>query len=464
MGDFINIDNDELNVKHDIPAESGVVGSILKKPDLVTHVEFMHPSMFADNSLSSLYWCVNELVESGIDEIDDLTIIQKISSNDLLTLFGGDVNQLREYINKLKMLGTENIGEFIRRCREVATIDYRENMLKKLHSTMNYVKGTRDDINEVNYKVNDNISSVGDNYLIHNETPLIGDFVDEFWKEIEEQGSEDGIVGLPSKYPILNNYFSYEPAELIIIGGAKKAGKSVYILNEAYHKSKAGAPTLILDTELSSKQFFTRLLALVAQVDVRTIKGGTYTEEEVGRIELAKDEIKSLPLAHIYLPEKAPSWKFTDLYAITKSYKHKMDLEFLIFDYIKADTVSNLNINESNYLGDLTNYLKNKIAGRLGIPCLAGAQMSPYEMRLSDSDKLNRYASTVFYWIKKSPDEIIGDGKESGTHKLFIDYNRLGKQFDEPEHEYINMYADFDKMSIYQCEKQPLENTSKPWE
>jgi replicative DNA helicase len=463
LGDYIKKQLEDLKISHDIPAESGVVGSVLKTPELISHVEFMNPNMFNDNSLSALYWCINELVESGIDEIDDLTIVQKITSSDLMHLFES-VSDLREYINKLKMLGTKNIGEFIRRCRVVATIDYRENVLKELSTTMNYVKDTGDDINEVSYHVNDKISSVGDNYLIHNETPLIGDFVDEFWNEIQEQSNEDGIVGLPSKFPMVNNYFTYEPAELIIVGGEKKAGKSVIILNEAYHKAKNGVPTLILDTELSSQQFFTRLLALISQLEVRKIKSGNLSDEDLEKIYSAKKIIKGLPLAHVYLPEKAPNWKFTDLYSIAKSYKHKIDLGFLIFDYIKADTVSDLNINESSYLGDLTNYLKNKISGRLGIPCLAGAQMSPYEMRLSDSDKLNRYASTVFYWIKKSPDEIIGDGKESGTHKIFVDYNRLGRQFDDPETEYINMYADFDKMSIYQCDKQPLANESKPWE
>lgn len=463
MGNIINIDEGDLKIKHDTPAESGIVGSVLKKPELITHVDFMHPSMFEDQSLSALYWTVNDLVEEGIDEVDDLTITQKISSSGLLHLFNDDVSELREIINKLKMLATDNIGEFMRRCRVVATIDYRENMMQELISTINYVKTTKDDINEVNYSINNKISNVGDNYLIHNETPLIGEFVDELWNEIEEQSNEDGIVGLPSKYPIINNYFNYEPSELIIVGGEKKAGKSVLMMNEILHKSKAGVPTLILDTELSTQQFFTRLLACVAQVKVRTIKGGTYTEEERNRIDKAKKEIKSYPLAHVYLPEKAPNWKFVDLFSITKSYYYKIDLEFLVFDYIKADTVSNLDINESNYLGDLTNYLKNKIGGRLNIPVLAGAQMSPYDMRLSDSDKLNRYASTIFYWMKKSPDEIIGDGSKSGTHKIFIDYNRLGEQWDEPEVEYINMYADFDKMSIYQCENQPLAGNDKPW-
>lgn len=463
MGNIINIDEEDLKIKHDTPAESGVVGSVLKKPDLISHVEFMHPSMFDDQALSALYWAVGELVEEGIDEIDDLTITQKISSSKLMGLFDNDVSQLREYINKLKMLATDNIGEFIRRSRIVATIDYRETMMVELVNTLEYVKTTKDDINEVNYNINNKVSDVGDTFLIHNDTPLIGEFVDELWNEIEEQATEDGIVGLPSKYPMINNYFNYEPGELIIVGGEKKAGKSVYMMNEIVHKVQAGVPTLILDTELSTQQFFTRLLACVAQVDVRTIKGGTYDDEELERIEESKEEIKSYPLAHVYLPEKAPNWQLSDLFSITKSYYHKIDLEFLVFDYIKADTVSDLEINESNYLGDLTNYLKNKIGGRLNLSVLAGAQMSPYDMRLSDSDKLNRYASTIFYWMKKEPSEIIGDGSKSGTHKIFIDYNRLGEQWDEPEVEYINMYADFDKMSIYQCENQPMNKSENPW-
>lgn len=466
MEDNIILKGEDLELKHDIPAESGIVGTVLKNPDFISHVDFMNPNMFCDDKFSALYWAVSELVEDGVDEVDDLSIVQKLTSDGLVEIFDGDVGSIRERVNKLKMLGTDNIGEFIRRCRVVATIDYREKIMSEMVNTIKYVKETKDDINDVNYNVNEKIANVGNNFLVHNDTPLIGDVVESTIKEIQERASADGIVGIPTKFPFVNNYFTYEPGELIVIGGQKKAGKSVVIMNEAYHKASQGIPTLVLDTEMSTTQWMTRLISLITGITMRNLKSGIWTKAMEDKILEAKKEIKQMPLAHVYLVEKfSGNWSFRDLYSIVKSYQHKMDVKFLCYDYIKQNKVSGTDVAEHNYLGDITNYLKNDIIGRLGITGLAGAQMSDYEDRLSDSAKIARYASTIFYWKKKAPQEIIGDGIKSGTHKLFIDFNRLGRQFDDMETEYINMYADLDRMIVKQCASQPLEEDGdKPWD
>ena len=95
----------------------------------------------------------------------------------------------------------------------------------------------------------------------------------------------------------------------------------------------------------------------------------------------------------------------------------------------------------------MANFLKNNVAGKLNIAVLAGGQMSPRETRLADSDKLNRYASVVAYWMKKTLEERDND-KSDGTHKIFIEYNRLGSQFEE--YQYIDMFFDGDHATIKQ--------------
>lgn len=80
--------------------------------------------------------------------------------------------------------------------------------------------------------------------------------------------------------------------------------------------------------------------------------------------------------------------------------------------------------------------------------------MSPKENRVADSDKINRYASVVAYFMEKTMEEIQQDGKEGGNRKLLIDYNRLGEQF-EQNSTYINLYFDGNKSLITQASKQP---------
>jgi len=134
-----------------------------------------------------------------------------------------------------------------------------------------------------------------------------------------------------------------------------------------------------------------------------------------------------------------------------KQLKQSMGLAFLIYDYIKVDNTSGENLKEHNVLGDMTNFLKNKVGGALDIPVMAGGQMSPKEQRLADSDKINRYASTIAYWIHKTKEEMINDGTDAGNCKLFIDYNRNGTQMEEDE--YLNFSFDGDKATIEQAKK-----------
>lgn len=222
-----------------------------------------------------------------------------------------------------------------------------------------------------------------------------------------------------------------------------KAGKSMFFLNEIYHKLENNVPCAVLDTEMSTRQWTERFLSLHSGVSVANIKNGNYTQSEESKILEGISWLKEKPFAHIYNPE----WTQEKIYTVAKILQRKIGLEFLVYDYIKATSVAKANVQEHNLLGDMANFLKNNVAGKLDIAILAGGQMSPREQRLADSDKLNRYASTIAYWVEKDFEEKQESGK--GSHKFFIEYNRLGRQFEE--NEYIDMYFDGDHALIKQA-------------
>lgn len=215
-------------------------------------------------------------------------------------------------------------------------------------------------------------------------------------------------------------------------------------MNEVVHKLKQGCAVLYLDTEMSTVQWVERFLAHWTGIKVKDIKQKLYEDDmdlEV-KIEKAYEFLASAKFAHIYNPE----WTQEEILTTAKVFQRKVGLDLLVFDYIKMMNEGDSHVKEHNLLGAMTNFLKNKVGGKLGVPVLAGGQMSPKENRLADSDKINRYASVIAYWSKKMPEEIKKDGKNLGTHKLFVDYNRLGRQMFE--HEYINMVFDGDTCTI----------------
>lgn len=215
----------------------------------------------------------------------------------------------------------------------------------------------------------------------------------------------------------------------------------------------------ILDTEMTTRRLLPRMLALESKLTVQEIERGTYlgNKEKEARLLKAKEWWKAQKFVHIY----DPSWSFEKIYTIAKILKIKkdFDLGFLIFDYIKDTCTKDSEGEKLNYfLGNFTNFLKNNIAGELDIPVLAGAQMSPYDTRLADSDSINRYASVVAYWMLKDKVELRKESEyNSGDYKFVIDYTRLGDRMDK-DGSGINFNFMGNQCTIEQAEFQPLKN------
>lgn len=436
---------EELNI-HDDMAESGVVGSVLSQPTIIMQSEMLKPAMFYNNDLGTLYQIMYDVVEiDGIDKIDDFTIVSRIEENDKYkrAFKDYDTKGIRQLISKLGKVGTDNLSEYLKRCETVLTYDFKRKSnikLKKLAEIM--VSKTDKDINELNLYMQDEIMNLSENYLVDSEIKLIKDVIEDAWLEIQERRDGGSGVGFLSKFKTINEFFSYEKSELVIVCGRPKAGKSIFFMNEVLHKLQQGVPCAVFDTEMPTRQWIERFLSWYSGVSVTNIKNGIYTDAQEEKIIEGKEWLKGENFAHIYNPE----WTFEEIYTTAKILQRKIGLEFLVFDYIKASNTTSLKIQEHSFLGDMTNFLKNMVGGKLNIAVVAGAQMSPHENRVADSDKINRYASVIAYWKKKPLEEMTDKG---GTHKFFIDYNRLGRQFEEDE--YIDMYFDGDHCTIKQA-------------
>ena len=200
----------------------------------------------------------------------------------------------------------------------------------------------------------------------------------------------------------------------------------MFAMNEAHYLAvENNIPVGILDTEMKTKKFITRITALDSGIPVKSIERGDYSKypDLVERVEESKHRIKNAPLIHEY----STNWTQDLVSQKAKMLKLKYDMQLFIYDYIKIKEI-NAGIKEHQFLGNWTIFLKD-LAGELDIPVLTFAQLSPYEKRLADSDKINRYASVVGYLLPKDPQEIARDFgvEEGGSDYLLIDYNRLGE-------------------------------------
>jgi len=437
----------------DDASESRVIGSILEEPALIINCENLKPRMFVNLQLGMLYNIIEELYNDNlIAKIDDLTIISKIETNEKYKkILSKDVayNQkdCRQFLAMLRRTATNDVNEYVRTCTNIISSDFMRTAIKTFDKTAEKLKAGdfKGNVNSINLALQDTVMAMAENYLIEDTIEPMHSKIDKAWDEIVARRTEGASTGFPSKYPLINEFYTYEKGELVLVGGRKKSGKSMFFLNEAIHKLENGVPTAIFDTEMSTRQWMERYLAHSTGISVRDIKTGNYNAEQALLVEKAKDWLKAQPFDHIYQAE----WTQDMIYTMAKSLQRKMGLEFLIYDYIKATSTTRLEIQEHNYLGDMTNFLKNNVAGKMDIAVLAGGQMSPKETRMADSDKISRYASVITYWIRKGIDEVKPN---KGNYKFFIADNRLGRQFEEDE--YIDMKFNGDIALIQQAGKE----------
>ena len=224
-----------------------------------------------------------------------------------------------------------------------------------------------------------------------------------------------------------------------------KTGKSAFVMNEAIFQTLKGVPTLVIDTEISDKVWYKRALCSIAKVEFSRIRDGHWTKDEQKKINEARKIIKKLPLVHYYMPIV----DMNKTYAMCKLLQYKMDLQFLCFDYIKGDDTDAFAL--SNRLGQMTNKLKNEIAGDLNICVLAACQLNR-ENEIGSSDKIAMYASTVIRWRFKLPSEIQQDGGlKYGNIYAQIYYNRNGAMQNKDEWMSLNFVGNL--MDITDCEQ-----------
>ena len=436
----------------DISAESAVIASLLNHPEFILHTDWLKAEHFSQKENGAIYWAINELYKKGITNIDEVNLNNQLASNKAVVKLMAlhNLTDVSKYIELAGYAARDTIKEYIELCRTILALAYKRSLYKKSGELQRLCFNSDTEVEITDNKVHRIITDLTEKFLITTEIKTIGEEVDDILAEIIKKQTEDGF-GIPSKWNIYRPFYVFEPGELIVVASRMKSGKTANLLNEAIHKAKQNIPTVVFDTELTDKMWVTRALAHLSQIPVRRIKEGKWSPEEKNRILSANAELKKLPLVHIYMPIV----DINRVYAICKMLKYKIGLKFVCFDYIKGNDTDAFAL--SNKLGQITDVLKNEIAGELDMCVLAACQLSRNN-EISSSDKIAMYASTIVYWRYKTAEEIRSDGGlEYGNIYTRIYLNRNGAQQDAGEWMSLNYIGD--TQTIMDCKQTVREET-----
>jgi replicative DNA helicase len=440
----------DLSRISDVNSEAVVIATLIYHPEFIMHTDYLKPGYFYNIENGCIYWAISELYKNGIDKIDALNISTMLDSNKAVKrkIEEHNMSNMQEFIDLCSEAARDTLEEYKLAVNNVVTTAFKRDMAKAAVEAERICLNENLSLSEVNKKVNDNINDVIEKYIVTNEVSTLGEKLDDIWDEIEGSWNDSGFAGLPSMIPELNNYVTYDPSELILISGRMKTGKSAFMLCECINMLKSGVPVLYIDTEISDKLFTQRVLSCLTGISGNNIKNGRLSQEDKNKLKKARDWLKKQPLVHEYMTNPD-----TDkIYAMCKILKHKIDIGFVVYDYIKCDDGDSNKV--YNILGQMTDFLKNKIAGELYVPVLAGAQLNRND-EIADSDKIYRYVSTGLKWRPKTSEEINTFGKECGNYALIVDINRNGDMMSDGE--WIDVVFDGSRMRIQQAKEQHVQ-------
>ena len=432
----------------DTQAEAGVIATLVYHPDFILHSDYLKAGYFYNKENGCIYWAISELYKAGIDTIDALNISNMLNSNKAVKrkIEEYNLNDMQEFIAMSQYAARHTLEEYKLLVNNVVENSFKRELAKVAAEIQADCYNSDMGLSKLNQIVNSKLNDLTEKYITGEEIKTLGEQIDDIWNSVE---NEDISKRLPSKFTSFNDYFYYEPGELVLISARMKSGKSCFAMNEAIHKLKSGVPTLYIDTEMSTTLFTKRLVSNVTGIPFRVIQNKTYTSEQKELITKCINWVHGLPFVHMYLPAST----MDEIYSICKILKYKMNLKFVVYDYIKS--YNSEAYTNSALLGQMADFLKNNIAGELDLAVLAGAQLGRND-QISNSDLIARAISTGIYWRFKTSEEMQRDGIDAGNILAYINFNRNGAQTDEDEAIFFTFEGDIQRITEAKKQKKDL--------
>ena len=423
---------DEINA---LNSENGVLATLIFHPDYIFYSEQLQPEHFSRFDNRAVYTALMMMAENNINTVDAYNIIEVLNSTEATRkkyLGFVSIESLHSLIGMADMLARHTPEEYLVLVNNVLDAAFRRDTMKALQECQSRLeRNNSENIEQEIYELLDDVMSY---YVDRNEIKTYPEVVDACWKEIQERQGF-GYAGIPFKFPTLNDYVTIERGELVVFGAEAKQGKSMMLLNCAVDLLKQGKSVLYLDSELNTRMFTARILSNLTGIEYRRLTSGNYSPEEGELIEEQVKWLHSARFTHLYLP----TFDIQNVFTAVKRIEHKQDgLDVLIVDYFKSSGDPDAFATYQE-LGRFIDFVKNRIAGTMGIAAIGAAQATT-SGHLADSAKIARNASTICMLSDKTPEEIEIDGPECGNKKLRVVFNRNGMQMSSGE--YIDMRFD----------------------
>tara|TARA_R110000772_G_scaffold249530_1_gene363767 strand:- start:10071 stop:11588 length:1518 start_codon:yes stop_codon:yes gene_type:complete len=419
----------DLEVLHSNRVERHVLSGILKYPDVyMNYGNIITEDCFSNVTHNSIFRVYASLVNVAGKEIDSVVLAQKVSDKfrKFKIAVDDDIN-IFDYIANLKgsQINEKGLEDAI---KELINKKVRRGIYetaKKFRVTaINANIGTEELIRESETIFSENIVTYS---LADAPTKIFENSIEE----IEELGNNPpGTLGIQTNLPCFNARYGGLIEGMYVFLARRKQGKSLFLNSLALKTSKlnGGLKILFCDTEMSSKIVKFRNVSAITGIPFMDLIEGTWRKVDKYYKLWEKNKSKVKYYENVYHHLEVKGKHVDEVISQMRRWYHKEvgigNKCIFAYDYLKlTGEDGDSSKREYEIMGQKTTKLQD-FAASVDCPIIAACQLNQ-ELKASQSDRISWFASGLWKLFKKTPEELIEDGQNYGTHKLIEECTRF---------------------------------------
>lgn len=446
-----NIQRQLDSIAH-VGSERAILSIAMTDPETLFDITVeLEPEDFTNQANKYIYQLMLSILDNKYSNIGKVNpmIIHALAQNSGIEEQIGGMNYL-QMVAKTDA-GQENLKFFLEKVKQASI---RREAFRKAVTVMEEAVSSEEEdattfISRQEEKFLDTVMKMENNT---NDLVRIGDKIDVVLEKRETQPRD--VLGIPTGFTEYDRATGgLVPSRLKVVAAPPKTGKSAHALNVGLNVALQGIPVLYIDTEMTSEEQIDRMTSIIATdyskviVPERLVTTGMYARNEKMKEavdDYAKPLIREMPFFHVYLPDFTPE----KIHNIARKFQRQHGITWngfenqfvLIFDYIKMDD-SSFKGGQQEYiiLGQTTNMLKNKVAGTMGIPVLAYAQINPRtgygaedinSSHMSGSNRIVMFVNELSFLRRFSDNETAERGRVNGNRVWKLGESRNGGSYE----------------------------------
>lgn len=442
--------------------EQAVIGALLIDKDaLLSVIDMLKPDIFYHDKYKIMCEAIIELYRKS-EPIDILTLSEELKKKEKLDEVGGyyavttitnSVVSSAHIVEHVKILYQKYLArEVIRISADATRLAYDDSV--DVFDLLNTANKQFSDVSNINFK----------------EAVKLSEIIKSNIQKVEQLRSEDKFIfGIPSGLQNLDRVTNgWTNTDLVIIAARPAMGKSAMVVTAAANAAiDYNIPVAVFSLEMSKEQLTDRILSMRSEIDMNTIKRGSFSDLEIRRLKDAQQKIGNAPM----FIDDTPALSCYELRAKARRLKIKYGIQLVIVDYLQIMQGSGKKgQSRDGEIGEISRTLK-VIAKELDVPVIALSQLSrkvedrggakkPMLSDLRESGSIEQDADMVIFIHRPEYYGITTDEEGNSTHgvaELIIAKHRNGG-LDTIKTNFVGQYTRFEDFVSENRHLTPLSN------